>query len=149
MALAMPPKQAAAIAEFENKYESLKDALRSFKRDDFLLGLIKIIRDHEGIPFEEYAKGKPLPWTMLTLIKLACEHCGKNAVLKKANYNDFVETYRKAYDLEEAYTTAILLGNMICFFLFIGSASVLAPSWLTFRNCCKVKLFFLLRKIQT
>lgn len=106
-------------SEFEQDYKVLRNCLRSYKRDEFLLGLIHTLRKDEGISFEEYAKGKPMPWTLLTLAKLACEFCGTNTGARKALHADFVKVYNMAYELEGTYGTLILEENFHGFFLLL------------------------------
>ncbi len=107
-------------ALFEKKYKILRNTLRSIKRDDFLLGLIQTLRNDEDMPFEDFAKGKPMPWTLLTVFKLACQYCGTNADAKKADYNLFVKAYNMAYDLEGDYTVALLHEGLHGFFLHLS-----------------------------
>jgi len=106
-------------SDFERDYKSLRNCLRSYKRDELLLGLIHTLRQDEGIPFQEYAKGKPMPWTLLTLIKLACEYCGTNTDAQKAFNPDFVKIYNMAYELEGTYGTIILQESFHGFFLLL------------------------------
>ncbi|MDO9633311.1 MAG: hypothetical protein Q7I92_15540, partial [Humidesulfovibrio sp.] len=108
MPQSLPSKLTDAKAEFESKFKTLRNALKSIKRDDFLLGLIKTLRENENIPPEEYAKGKPLPWTMLTLLRFACEYCGQNSGAKKAGNNDFTKIYNQVYELQDVYGAALL-----------------------------------------
>jgi len=105
--------------DFENGFKALRNRLRSVKRDEFILGLIHTLRNDEGTPVEEYAKGKPMPWTLLTLLKLTCEFGGTNDNARKALNNDFVKIYNMAYDLEGNYSSTILKENFNSFFLLL------------------------------
>ncbi|MDQ7834374.1 MAG: hypothetical protein RDU24_03235 [Humidesulfovibrio sp.] len=104
---------------FDETYKKLRNGLKSLRRDDFVLNLIHTLRKDEGIPFDEYAKGKPMPWTMLTLLSLACLYCGGNVDVKKAEEKDFVMLYNFAYDLEGKYSVVILKENFHGFFLLL------------------------------
>lgn len=120
MSQALPPKLIDAKIEFERKFRELRNALKSIKRDDFLLGLIKALRENESIPPEEYTKGKPLPWTMLTLLRLACEFCGQNAGAKKAGNKDFIKIYNHVYELQDIYGAALLQDNISAYFFSLA-----------------------------